>query len=110
MIPYIRVMEMAIFTKKIRCLHCGGNFKRRKNRKKYAWICSRRENGYTNCPRVQLDEDFLISVIERRYQRKLSTEEIIEKVEKIEVEDKLLFKIYLKDQEPIIYGRKQIIY
>lgn len=101
---------MNIFTKKIKCLHCEGNFKRRKNRSRYVWICSRRENRYTNCPRVELDEGFLISALEKRYQRKLSNEEIVGKVERIEVEDKLLFTIYLNDDEPIIYGKNHIVY
>lgn len=101
---------MAIFSGKIKCLHCQGNFKRRKNRNKYAWICSRRENGYTKCPRVQIDEDFLISCLTRRYGKELSEKDIVEKVDKIEVEDKLLFTIYLNDQAPIIYGKNQIIF
>ncbi len=106
---------MNLFTKSIQCSHCHGNFKRRRNRSKYVWICGRRENGYTNCPRVQIDEEFLIRVILNRYEirwgKQISENEIREKVEQIIVEDKLLFTIKLIDfDDPIVYGRESIVY
>jgi hypothetical protein len=100
---------MSLFKKKVICVHCGGFFKRRKERNKYKMICSRVDN-YGDCKRVVIEEDFLISTLEKRFGRELTDVEIVEVVEKIEIEDKLLFKIYLKDQEPIIYGRNHIVY
>lgn len=107
---------MPLFSKKLKCFHCEGNFKRRRNNKtNYVWICSRRENGYTNCPRVQIDESFLISVIQKRYLirwgNEIPMDEIPKKVEYIKVEDKLLFEIKLVDfEDKIIYGRNKIIF
>lgn len=100
-----------IFHKKIRCKHCSGNFKRRRNRNKYVWICSRTANGYANCPNIVLDEQFLIDVINKRYDirmgKSLAPEEIAEKIEWMEVEDSLLFRIKTVDFDDFIdYGRK----
>ena|SRR5690606_41675302 len=100
----------SLFYKKIKCVHCGGNFKRRKNRKKYAWLCSRRENGYSNCPRVVIDEEYLIEVIEKRIQTDLTPEIVNDIVEQIEVEDTLLFTIHFTNQEPIIFSRNHIVF
>jgi hypothetical protein len=94
---------------KIRCKHCNGNFKKRKNRKKTVYLCSRVDN-YGDCKRVTLSEEFLLSTIKRRYNEDLSDEELVSKVEIIIVEDELLFEIKLIDQDPIIYGRNKIVY
>jgi hypothetical protein len=105
-----------IFHKKIICTQCNGFFKRRKNRSKYTWICSRRENGYTDCKRVQIDEQMLIETINKRYfirqYTEISEQDIKNKVMRIEVEDKLLFKIWLTDfaDDPIVYSRNKIVY
>lgn len=105
----------SIFHKKIHCLHCNGNFKRRRNRNKYVWICSRTSNGYSNCPNIVLDENFLIDCINKRYEirmgKALTPDEISEKVEWMEIEDSLLFKIKLIDFDDCIeYGRTFVNY
>lgn len=91
---------MSIFTKRIKCLHCQGNFKRRRNRSNFIWICSRRENGYTSCPRVQIDEQFLIDFINRRIRSNNQEEledEIKSKLVQVEVNDKYDFKVKFND-------------
>ncbi len=100
---------MILFSKKIKCKHCGGNFKSKKERGKRKYICSRYDN-YGECRRVIIEEDFLIGVINKRYGKELSEKEIKSKVDYIEVEDKLLFTIYLTDMEPIVFSRHNIIY
>lgn len=100
---------MPLFSKKIKCIHCGGNFKAKTERGKRKYICSTYDN-YGKCKRIPIEEDFLKQVIKKRFGENITDEEIKNKVERIEVEDKLLFKIYLKDDQPIIYGRKHIIF
>lgn len=57
-----------------------------------------------------MDESFLIQVLEKRFNKTLTPEEIIENVIQIEVEDTLLFTIKLKNQESIVYGRNKVIF
>ena len=99
----------SLFNRKLICVHCKGYFKKRTQRNKSIYLCSRVDN-YGDCKRIPVDEQFLISAIEKRVQRKLTHEEIRDMVDRVEIEDKLLFTIYLNDQEPIVYGRNQIIY
>jgi hypothetical protein len=58
-----------------------------------------------------MEEEFLINCLEKRYNRKLTNDEIGELVSSIVVEDKLLFEIELSDgSESILYGEKFIRY
>ena len=100
----------SLFAKKIICKHCNGFFKRRIERGKVKYCCTNYEAKKGCTKRIPIEEDFLLAVIEKRFQRKLSESEIKELIEKIEIEDKLLFTIWIKDQEPIIYGRNHIVY
>lgn len=100
---------MPLFSKKIKCLHCGGNFKARKDRNRRVYVCSRYDN-YGECKRIPIEEDFLKNTINKRYDFQLTDDEIKNKVERIEVEDKLLFTIYLKDDDPIVFGKNFIRY
>jgi hypothetical protein len=65
---------------------------------------------------VQIDEQMLIETINKRYlirqRTELSEQDMMGRVMRIEVEDKLLFKIWLTDfaDDPIIYGRNKIVY
>ncbi|MBL4955202.1 hypothetical protein JK635_23970 [Neobacillus sp. YIM B02564] len=100
----------SLFQRKIFCRICGCSYKRRVERGKIKYCCSYSELGKANHKRVVIEESFLINCIERRFNKKLSYDEIRGVVEKIEIEDKLLFTIYLNGQEPIIYGRNHIVY
>lgn len=58
-----------------------------------------------------LDEQFIIDVINKRYEirmgKSLTEEEIREKIEWMEIEDSLLFRIKMVDfDDSIEYGRK----
>lgn len=96
---------MFVFKKKIRCKHCQGFFKRRYNargKKNPVYICSRVDN-YNDCIRVTVSEEFLVGLINRRFQRELSNEEIREVVDKIIVEDRLLMEIHFTNgDDPIL--------
>lgn len=107
-------MNKSLFYKKIICLHCGGNFKRRKNRNKYVWVCSRVDN-YGDCVRVQVNEEFLISTIQNRYELRgvdiPTKEDIRNKVDCIQVRDRYLLTIKLKDfEDEIVFGENVIIF
>ncbi len=107
-------MSKSIFFKKIVCNHCGGFFKRRRERGKYKWVCTRREN-YGDCLRIPIEEEFLIDVIKKRYEiRNMEIEDcqIRDKVKQITIEDKMKFTIELYDfpDDPIVYGEKTIVY
>lgn len=104
-------MAASLFHKKIKCMHCGGNFKARKDNGKTLYICSRISNyGAGACRRIPIYESTLKEAIFRRFQRELTDEEIRENVIHIEIENKMLFKIFLKDQEPIVYETNRIIF
>lgn len=96
---------MTLFSKKIKCLHCGKNFKAKKEREKYKYLCSTYDNKGA-CKREVLHEEFLVDLLIRRYGEnfEVSKQNIQNTVEKIEVEDKWTFTIYLKNDRPIIYG------
>jgi hypothetical protein len=107
----VNKMAASLFHKKIKCVHCGGNFKARKDNGKTLYICSRISNyGADSCRRIPIYEDFLLSVLEKRFQRELTNEEIRENVLHIEIVNKMLFTVYLKDQEPIVYETNHIIF
>lgn len=100
---------MAMFSKLIICSRCGSRFKTKKERAKIKYICSRYDNK-GDCKRIPMHEEFLKEVIDHRFKRELTEEEIRENVLHIEVENKMLFKVYLKDQEPIVFEENRIIY
>lgn len=102
---------MVLFSRKIKCKHCGKNFKGKKERKRRVYICSSYDNT-GNCKREVLSEEFLIDLLIRRYGKdfEVSKENIQSIVESIIVEDKLTFTISLKNDAPIIFGENFIQY
>lgn len=102
---------MALFSKKIKCVHCGGNFKSKMQRGKRIYICSRYDN-HNDCTRVVIDEGFLIELLDKRFGNDLTVEEKVHKVGYVEVEEKYKFAINFKDvgEIPIIFGDNMIQY
>ncbi|PAV30149.1 hypothetical protein CIL05_06695 [Virgibacillus profundi] len=107
---------VALFSKKIKCAHCGGNFKSKMQRGKRIYLCSRYDarNGSCN-KRVALFEQFLIDVINKRYEikwgRVLDEDEMRDKVVEINVEEKNVFRIRLADfEEDIIYSENKYVF
>jgi hypothetical protein len=101
---------VSLFKSKIKCKHCEKSYLGKLEKGKRKYICSTYHKNSSKCVRIPIFEEFLLQVIERRFGRELSVEEIQEYVELIEIEDKLLFTVHIKDQEPIIYGRNHIVY
>jgi hypothetical protein len=100
----------SIFKSKIKCIHCGGNFKRKIEREKVKYCCTNYNVGKCD-KRVILEESFLIGLLEKRFQRELTHEEIMKLVDRIIVEEKLLFEIELTDgSQSILFGRNLVRY
>jgi hypothetical protein len=106
---------MYIFSKKIKCLDCGGNYRAIKERGKNKYICST-YNNYRTCTRWKLNEEYLAELVNNHYYTELIKQmvitaknkkesrpiltpaEIMNRVEQIEVSPKnQSFTIYYKD-------------
>lgn len=94
-------MSKPLFSRLIKCKNCNRNFKSKKDGRKRFYICSTYDNyGKGKCERNQIDQDYLVELLERRFDKILTYEEIREEVEQIEVNgDELI--IYLNNQHPI---------
>ncbi|RXZ78229.1 hypothetical protein EBB07_29685 [Paenibacillaceae bacterium] len=95
---------MYYFSKRIKCLDCGKNYKGMKERKRSAYICSGFSNyGKEFCKRFKMLEDDLLELVYHHYDTTLikegaidgstkkiikpeiTTEELINRVDRIEV-------------------------
>lgn len=100
-----------LFSRKIKCAHCGKNFKGKLQRKKRIYVCSQYDN-FGKCKREILSETFLVELLVRRYgdDFEITKDNIQNIVKEVIVEDKLTFTIKLKNDEPIIFGDNFIQY
>lgn len=104
------------FKKKIKCLHCNGYFKKKSERgKRKTYVCTNYDSRNGKCnKRVAIPEQQLLDVILKRYEIRsvnIDVEEVADRVEEVLIEDKLLFRIKLKDfGDEIIYGKNHINY
>ena len=94
-----------LFSGKIKCKHCGKNFKGKKERTRRVYVCSTYDN-YGKCKREVVHQSDLIELLLRRYgdDFELTKSNIQNTVEEIVVEDSWTFKINLKNDKPIIFG------
>lgn len=91
------------FKKKIRCKLCRKNYRQKKEKNTLKYICSGYHNksGCTN--RIVIYKSFLTELINKRYDRILSDEELSQIVDYIEIENKELLEIHFTDgNEPIL--------
>lgn len=79
-------------------------YKKRDN----SYICSTYDNSRGDCERVTVKVDFLKDLIDRRFDKDMSPEEMREVVEFIEVESGLIFEIGIKEDVNIICAGKFI--
>lgn len=98
------IRVQSLFSKKIKCLHCGSSFKRKKERETIRYICSNYDN-FSKCIRIPIEEDFLIELIERRLNKKGDRFVVEKYVDAIVIEDTHLVEIFIKDQESILLSR-----
>jgi len=96
---------MALFSRKIECLNCGKNFKAKRESKRVVYCCSTYDNlGREHCERNAISEEDIVELVNKRFDRELSIEEIEEVVEHIEIQNRWQFKIRIKNDIPIIFG------
>lgn len=74
-------------------------FKKERSTQKY--ICSTYDLG-KGCQRTIVDHDFLLRLVEKRYQCELEKGEIQSLVEKVDVKSKYEFVIHFYNDEPIV--------
>lgn len=101
--------KKSLFNKKIRCNLCQGYFKSKKERKIIRYICSRYDNG-KGCQRITIEENLLVGLINRRYQRELTEDEIREVVVEIIIKNELHFDIVLNEGVPISFHEYGIVF
>lgn len=104
------------FRSKIRCYHCGKNYKLKREKNVEKFICSGYDLGNPSCKkRIIIWKAELMEIINRRYEirlnRKILEDELKDKLEYIIIEDRDLLWIKLKDfEDEIEIGRKRIIF
>ena len=96
-----------LFNKKIRCSHCGGNFKKKKVRNKIRYVCSKHDN-FGTCIRNPVDEIFLLELLESRFEKEFTKEDVKKEVDYIEVAGSMELEIHLFNQDNIILGKKYL--
>lgn len=82
------------------CMKCSKAMKFKKERSTSKLICSSYDNK-GECERIIIEHDFIISTIERRYDKEITRADILELVEKIEVRNKYEFCINFYNDKPI---------
>ena len=100
----------SLFYKKIKCEICGGNFKLKKERGTNRYLCSNYDNGKNCTERITIEESKLVRLINKRYGRELTEEEIREVVVEIIIRSDRLFDIHLTEGVPISFHEKGIIF
>lgn len=101
----------SLFAKKIKCSHCGSGMKRKVERGNIKYVCSLYDNK-GECIRVPIEESYLIGLIEKRLNQKVTRELIDEHVKMIMVEnvEPYLLEIHFHNQESILFSRNLIRY
>lgn len=94
--------EKSLFYKLIKCGLCQSNYKSRMNRNKKCYVCSKASN-YGTCEFRPVEEEFIKNLIERRFQRKMSDEEIREVTKQIVITDKWDIEVYFNEiDDPVL--------
>ena len=102
--------ERSLFYKKIKCFHCGGNFKVKRERSdRITYLCTLYDTT-GECKRNVIEEKYLVELLERRFNQPITHELVRNEVIEIMIESTkpYLFEIQLRNQSPIIFSRKGI--
>ena len=98
-----------LFRSKIRCFHCGKNYKRKVERGSVKFFCGGYHNGNGCKERIIIFEKDIVELINKRYGKILTDGKIREVLDYIIIEGKLLFEIHFKDEnEPILFKENYI--
>lgn len=85
------------FRSRIKCKHCLKNYRLKVEKGTRKFICGGYNNGTGCTRRLVVMEDFIRGLINRRYERELSDEEISNVLDYIEIEDELIMEIHFTD-------------
>lgn len=85
------------FRSKIICKNCGKKYRRKTEKGKFKFICGGYHNGNGCKERIVINEEFIRGLINRRFQRELSDEELIGILDYIEIESDLIMEIHFTD-------------
>lgn len=103
-----RVRQPVLFSRKIKCAHCGKNFKGKMERKRRVYVCGNYDN-HGKCQRNPLEQDMIVNLLKRRFGDDISNEFVKNIVHKIEFTNKDKFKIVLNNSNnPIEFGDNYI--
>jgi Recombinase zinc beta ribbon domain len=83
---------MPLFTGLIKCHYCGSAYKSKKEKGVRKYVCSSYDNGRGCKSRLPVEEDFLLELIEGRYEKTLAKEELQHMIDYIEVIDRKISK------------------
>lgn len=56
---------MYLYSKKIKCVDCGNNYRGKKQRSVRVYICSGYNTGKSDCERFAIKEDDIVDTVER---------------------------------------------
>jgi hypothetical protein len=90
---------LSLFSGLIFCQRCGSRYKPKKERGKQKYICQNYDlNGSEYCVRNVIEEELLSEFVKKHFPfQKISDEEAINSIERIEVLSNNEFSIYYKD-------------
>lgn len=92
------------FRSKIKCLKCGKKYRRKVEKNTPKFICGGYHNGNGCAERIVIFEEDIRELINKRYEKIMSDEEIINILDIIKIENKHLFEIHFKDgSDPILF-------
>lgn len=102
--------ERSLFYKKIKCFHCGGNFKVKRERSdRKTYLCTLYDTT-GECQRNVIEESYLVELLERRFNEPITPQLVQKEVIGIMIENTkpYLLEIQLRNQSPIIFSRTGI--
>jgi len=100
-----------LFSRKIKCQNCGSSYYKKVERGVVKYVCSL-YNKTGECKRNIVSEDFLVDLLEKRLNRKITREVIEKNVQMVMIEnvDPYLLEIHFYNQKSITFSKDSIIY
>lgn len=85
------------YKSKIICSKCGKKYKKIIESGKIKFICGGYSNKNGCTDRTVIPEEFIRGLINRRYQKELSDEELVSVLDHIVIQDRLIMEIFFTD-------------
>lgn len=95
-----------LLSRKIKCQNCGSSYYKKVERGVVKYVCSL-YNKTGECKRNIVSEDFLVGLLEKRLNRKITREVVEKHVQMIMIEsvDPRLLEIHFYHQESILFSK-----